>query len=622
MRLKTLVLRNFRGYKGEVRIPIHPDLTAFIGRNDVGKSTILDALGIFFDSPLVKFDVSDRCVFVDENDNEVRIGCVFDELPESLTLDATSTTNLREEHLLNQDGDLEIYKVFDCSMKSPKPRVLALAKHPTADGHADLLQLKNSDLKRRLREKSVDTSGVDQRSNPSIRKALWASCGDLQPSLTEIELNKEDAKKIWEQIQRYLPIFALFRADRPSRDEDSEVQDPMKLAIRQAVSELANELQTIQDRVRDAALDVAIRTLDKIQEMDPNLANELNPTFRSDPKWDSLFKLALTTDDQIPVNKRGSGVRRLILLGFFRAEAERRRTEEKRSNIIYAIEEPETSQHPSNQRMVIDALKDLASADGCQVVITTHVPGLAEMIPVDALRYVRRADDNTREVETGTEEVLKLIADDLGVIPDNRVRVFVCVEGPNDVAFFINVARVLWKAGKAAGFEPDNTPEVVFLPLGGSTLRDWVNSHYLKPLGRPEVHIYDRDEGSPPKYQQQVDEVNQRQDGSKAFLTAKREIENYLHADAIRKVLGVNIEVSDDNDVPNAVAKAIHENGGSATPWEQLSDEKRKKKESRAKQRLNHEVAAAMTVDLFQERGALDEIFEWFNAIKGLTQNV
>jgi hypothetical protein len=619
MRLKALVLRNFRGYKGEVRIPIHPDLTAFIGRNDVGKSTILDGLGIFFDSPLVKFDTSDLCVYAE--DKEVRIGCVFDELPDSLTLDATSTTNLSREYLLNQDGDLEIHKVFDCSLRSPKPRVVACAQHPTADGYADLLQLKNSDLKKRLQERNIDANGIDQRSNPSIRRALWHACDDLRLEPVEIELNREDAKKIWDQIHKYLPIFALFRADRPSTDEDSEVQDPMKLAVRQAISELASELEEIQGRIRDAAMDVASRTLEKLKDLDPNLAKELSPTFRSDPKWDSLFKLTLTTDDEIPVNKRGSGVRRLILLGFFRAEAERRRTEENRSNIIYAIEEPETSQHPTNQRMVIESLKDLASADGCQVVITTHVPGLAEMVPVDALRYVRLERDNTRVVEEGSDDMFKRIADDLGVIPDNRVRVFVCVEGPNDVAFLRNIARILQRAGDDVGFDPDNTPEVVFLPLGGSTLRDWVNSHYLKPLGRPEVHIYDRDTESPPKYQQQIDEVNRRQDGSKGFLTDKREMENYLHADAIREVLGVEIEVSDENDVPDALAKAIHEQGGGKTPWEQLSDEKRKKKQGRAKQRLNNEVAAAMTVERLQERGALDEISEWFRAIKDIIDN-
>jgi len=619
MRLKTIILYNFRGYKAEIRIPIHPDLTSFIGRNDVGKSSILDALAIFFDSPLVRFDTSDLCVYAENK--EVRIGCIFDELPDSLTLDATSTTNLKAEYLLNENGDLEIYKVFDCSFKSPKPRIVACAFHPTADRYSDLLQLKNLELKRRLKENGVDTSGVDQRSNPSMRKALWDACNNLQLSKIEIELNKEDAKRIWDQLQKHMPIFALFRADRPSTDEDYEVQDPMKLAVRQAISELANELQQIQDRIRNAAMDVATRTLEKLRDLAPNLASELSPTFRSDPRWDSLFKLALTTDDQIPVNKRGSGIRRLILLGFFRAEAERRREEEHRSNIIYAIEEPETSQHPSNQRKVIEALKELASTDRCQVLITTHVPGLAEMIPVDSLRYVRVDSEGRRVIEQGTDDVLKTIANDLGVIPDNRVSVFVCVEGPNDVAFLKNIAKVILTAGEDVGFDPDNTPEIVFLPLGGSTLRDWVNSHYLKSLGRPEIHIYDRGTDSPPKYIAQANKINQRNDGSKAFLTRKREAENYLHPDVIREVMGVEIEVTDDNDVPEIVAKAVHELEEETVPWEQLSDEKRKKKQGRAKQRLNHEVAAAMTIDRLCERDALDEIREWFGTIKAIIQN-
>ena len=46
MRLIEVVLENFRCYNGTHRIPID-SLTAFIGRNDVGKSTIFDALEIY-----------------------------------------------------------------------------------------------------------------------------------------------------------------------------------------------------------------------------------------------------------------------------------------------------------------------------------------------------------------------------------------------------------------------------------------------------------------------------------------------------------------------------------------------------------------------------------------------
>ncbi|WP_156417515.1 hypothetical protein [Paenibacillus etheri] len=45
----------------------------------------------------------------------------------------------------------------------------------------------------------------------------------------------------------------------------------------------------------------------------------------------------------------------------------------------------------------------------------------------------------------------------------------------------------------------ENDPRIIMLHLGGITLKDWVSSNYLKTLGIPEVHIYDRDEGAQPK---------------------------------------------------------------------------------------------------------------------------
>lgn len=58
MKLKTLKIKNFRGYYDEVAIPFE-NLTAFIGQNDAGKSTILEALEIFFNNKLVECEQSD-----------------------------------------------------------------------------------------------------------------------------------------------------------------------------------------------------------------------------------------------------------------------------------------------------------------------------------------------------------------------------------------------------------------------------------------------------------------------------------------------------------------------------------------------------------------------------------
>ncbi|MCY9698395.1 AAA family ATPase [Paenibacillus alginolyticus] len=128
MKLKTLILENFRSYKEEIRIEMS-DFTAFIGVNDAGKSTILEAMEIFFNNEVVKIDSSDYCV---HSDNKlVRIGCIFTDVPERIVIDSTSTTSLSQEYLLNNEGNLEIHKVYDCSIKSPKESVNVKCIHPT-----------------------------------------------------------------------------------------------------------------------------------------------------------------------------------------------------------------------------------------------------------------------------------------------------------------------------------------------------------------------------------------------------------------------------------------------------------------------------------------------------------
>ena len=49
MILKRLKLKNFRGYT-DIVVDFDSNMNVIIGKNDVGKSTILEALEIFFNS--------------------------------------------------------------------------------------------------------------------------------------------------------------------------------------------------------------------------------------------------------------------------------------------------------------------------------------------------------------------------------------------------------------------------------------------------------------------------------------------------------------------------------------------------------------------------------------------
>jgi putative ATP-dependent endonuclease of the OLD family len=605
MFLHEIVIENFRGYKNRHRIPVN-QLTAFIGKNDAGKSSILDALAVFFDHRLGKIDSSDFCVHVGGN-GTIRIGCVFRDFPSEITIDATSVTNLFDEYLLNREGHLEIHKVFDCIdgvLKNAK--IFAVADHPTIEHGDELLSKKITELRRIADQLGVDAE-IDRRSSAALRKGIWSTFEDLQKNEIEIQLDKEDAKTIWEQLAKYLPEFALFRADRPSTDEDAEVQDPLKVAIKQAIAEVQNELDVVKEKVKSRAIDVARRTIEKLTDFDDRLASELNPNFKIDPKWDTLFKLCLTADDEIPINKRGSGVRRLVLFSFFRAEAERLREDRQKGNIIYAIEEPETAQHPENQRKVIEALQTISDTDGCQVLLTTHVPGLAGMLPIEAIRYISPNGENGRQVQVADETLLKTVAAELGVVPDNRAKVLLCVEGPHDFRFLKAINQILNQHDSSIPII-FNEPKVAFVALGGSTLQEWVNEHYLRNVGLPEVHIYDRDvlTNGTYKYQEAYDTVNNRGDGSIAFLTTKRELENYLHLDAISdafqhaSTVVFSFTLDDDCDVEAEVAIQLGQ---------------RKLNRRSMKHWLNDDAANCMTVARLQARNAYDEVLSWFTAV-------
>ena len=136
MLIKAIILENFRAYKTRTVIPAS-DLTVFIGKNDSGKSTILEALDIFFEGGTVKIESADASKGGDPKN--VRIAVIFTELPPQLVLDSNAVTTLANEYLLNADGNLEIHKVFNCAIQTPKAAVFARAVHPTAKDAAHFI---------------------------------------------------------------------------------------------------------------------------------------------------------------------------------------------------------------------------------------------------------------------------------------------------------------------------------------------------------------------------------------------------------------------------------------------------------------------------------------------------
>jgi predicted ATP-dependent endonuclease of OLD family len=382
MKIKSVTLKGFRGYRS--RITIHfEDLCAIVGKNDIGKSTVLEALDIFFNDGkgCVKIDRDDiNKGAAAEGDTEIEIAVEFIELPRSITIDATNSTSLEDEYLLTSAGTLHVVKRYP---NAGKEKVFIRACHPTNPSCADLLLKKSTDLKKVL--ENIGAECADKTKNAELRKAIWLSQSDLALQEIDIDISKIDAKSIWDQLKAYMPLYSLFQSDRKNSDGDSEVQDPMRLAVKEIIEDpqIQRDLTSIAENVKRRLEVVASKTLEKLSEMNPAIAQSLDPKIpeTGDLKWADVFKnVSITGDGDIPVNKRGSGVKRLILINFFRAEAERKKEQAGLRSIVYAIEEPETSQHPDHQRMLIEALVSLSRLESTQVLLTTHSPEIVKKL--------------------------------------------------------------------------------------------------------------------------------------------------------------------------------------------------------------------------------------------------
>lgn len=410
MKILKVKISNFRGYKDETVIDFN-DLTVFVGKNDVGKSTVLEALDVFFNEgkgviKLDKHDVNKQALA--EGNEDICIAVVFDDLPQELVIDDSNPTSLKDEYLLNSQEKLEVIKIYP---NAGKANVTIKAHHPSNPACADLLLKKQRDLQTIIKNESIACE--DEKKNATMRTAIWQHYSqDLQLKESEIDVTKDsDAKNIWDKFKTYMPLYSLFQSDRKNSDGDSEIQDPMKLAVQEIFKDLTTEnkeaLSKIATEVESKLQDVAERTLEKLKEMNPEVANSLNPVIPSVEtlKWADVFKnVSISGDEDIPINKRGSGVKRLVLLNFFRAEAERRQSEKNVPDIIYAIEEPETSQHPAHQKKLIDAFIELSETDHTQVMLTTHSPAIVKMMDFKHLKLIK--DNQGKSIEDVEEHNL------------------------------------------------------------------------------------------------------------------------------------------------------------------------------------------------------------------------
>jgi len=527
-----MTLQGFRSFRDTTSVRLGPFAT-IVGKNDTGKSSILHALNAFFNGVLDEADFN-RDQSLDE---PITIQVCFADLPETIQLEEGIDTTLAEENLLDEDCNVTLKRIYTKkTIKKPKS---VLVTHDYLDReYQNLCSLKEAQLNDKGRSLGLDfkKSGAGV-TNKSKRQAIREEAARRQKVKGRVELEPGEALlKLFE----YLPEFDLFPADFRLSEEDTAFQKEFKAVVETAVSSIPGRSDIEKGIEEEIDNEIAKIHGFLLQHTDEVTSIKAKPSF----KWKDLVSFYLECKDKqgksIAFGKRGSGLRRLLMVAYFQYVAQRGSVADSPKAQIYAIEEPETYLHPGAQRILLKSFEDIATSH--QVIVSSHSPVFGGSTDLANLALVSRENGVTR-VHQIPELDLLMVTQELGIDPSDQIFGFkacVFVEGDGDIEFLEAVAMLLKGAGKVGSTFPESG--VGLLALGGAdNLRHWITRKTMKRVNRRFGVLIDSDKKDPGHSvpQRKLNwKVACEAEGGTVFITRKREIENYLHPQAINRDRG------------------------------------------------------------------------------------
>jgi len=369
--ITTLHVKNFRSLEN-IKIPLSP-LTAIVGPNGVGKTTILRAIELVLGDAwpsLRSFRIpQDFTNFESSRDIEIIIG--FD--PPYRHRDTVSKEHeiksirvtcrpYKKSGKWGDAGDLHV----DIEPLNGKAEVPIVATSPPQKGQQPQfgpLRV-GTDLREHARVLFVDHRRSLSQHLPTMRGSILGRL--LQPARKEFK-SGEDFKKAYDETMDFL------------RTE---------------------QVKNIENAVADTAkrmLGFLGANVSKSIEIGFGFADPSNP-------FNSLRLQYRESGLSVSGEDLGLGIQSAMVVGIFEA------FRQLGGNFgIIVIEEPEMYLHPQAQRYFYRLLCEMSEKGQCQVICSTHSPVFADVNRFDSLRLVRReAGKSTTVSYVGTANVPSL----------------------------------------------------------------------------------------------------------------------------------------------------------------------------------------------------------------------
>lgn len=360
MYLKEVYIKNFRSIK-ECKVPLD-DFTVFIGENNAGKTTILDAIRIGLNKTINRNSFDEYDFYMDANVNSPK---------ESDGIKIIYRFEEKEEG--GWDGyisDTFMDIIQDPKESSDKAYVLievnAIFNEVTGD-----IETKTIFLNQNYEE-------ITGKSQNIVGKFLQLTPVFYLQALRDIKDTFSPKSPLWGRFMKKVSI---------SKEDLEELQNQ--------ISGLNNEIIT-----KDENLMELVNELDKIQNVMDFQGEDLVSIDAVPLKtWDLLSKAQVvinngSTSYNFPIDKHGQGTQSVAAILLFKAYVKILLNEMSRdeAEAILTLEEPEAHLHPQAVRSLHKSINEIE----CQKIITTHSPYFIQNMDLKNLRYVRKENGETK----------------------------------------------------------------------------------------------------------------------------------------------------------------------------------------------------------------------------------
>lgn len=509
MKLRTVNIKNYRCL-ADVSVDLS-DMTALLGPNSAGKSSLLHALAFFFEGR----ELEPADVFAG-SDATISVECIFDELNDADRF-ALGPYAAGDQIVLRRTwkpGE-------DQRLTGRGRRFPEFAAIRAASGRERTAAYKT------LREDRTDLVLPSATNIAAVDQAMLTFEQD-NPHLCEA-VEDEDASRLFgyksvgqaRLADRFPFVFVPAVADAPG--EAVEKRGSLLSRLLTAVAEqraAADEgLKTIELEARtkyEQAIesshgpilkDLGVQLSEQMQRYVPSAEIKLEPVatgFSIDaPRVDLRGG---EEHDLTDLGRQGHGFQRAFIISVleYLANAGTDGDPSKRPTLFLAIEEPELYQHPPRARHFFKTLSTIAGSSSVQVAYATHSPYFVAPDRFDSLRIFRR--EPSEELSRGvlvTAAKLSVVADKLPDTDKADPRPYLArtlsehlreaffakgvllVEGPSDVATFDTAAELLELPNLSAD-------GIVITHVGGKGSQP-VALAILGALGIPTFCVFDAD---------------------------------------------------------------------------------------------------------------------------------